>query len=239
MERELKLEIRQIHMSLDSQCVLNWIGSKRTFTTFIENRLIEIRKDREINFHYIASLENPADLASRGLGTEELRDNGRWWYGPEWLLSPNDRWPAWKLNNNGNDNIDNDNIDNDIMAHKESEMTTKKTMYEAKLVAGEGCRNQQDVSTKVSAPLNIEIHRFSSLAKLLRVTALALKFVNKFKKTARSNDRLDSEEIIQAETLWTRYIQRLHYSDIIDAIHKNKHNNIKEQLGIYLDSENI
>ena len=98
VERELKLEIEQKHnMWLDSQCVLNWIGSKRTLTTFIENRLTEIRKDREINFHYIASLENPGDLASRGLGPEELRDNGRWWYGPEWLLSPNDSWPIWKL----------------------------------------------------------------------------------------------------------------------------------------------
>ena len=41
VERELKLEIGQIHMWLDSQCVLNWIGSKWTFTTFIENRLTD------------------------------------------------------------------------------------------------------------------------------------------------------------------------------------------------------
>ena len=85
-------------------------------------------------------MENSAESVSRGLGTEELRDNGRRWYGPEWLLSPSNSWSAWKLNNN--DNMDNDNMDNDIMAHKEVEMTTKKTMYEAKLVAGEGCMNQ-------------------------------------------------------------------------------------------------
>ena len=38
--------------------------------------------------------------------------------------------------------MDDDNMDNDTMAHKEAEMTTKKTMYEAKRVAGEGCMNQ-------------------------------------------------------------------------------------------------
>ena len=97
VERELKLKIEQKHIWLDSQCVLNWIGSKRTLTKFVDNRLIEIRSDREINFHYIASLENPADFASRGLETEEIRNKDLWWYGPEWLLSPSDSWPTWKL----------------------------------------------------------------------------------------------------------------------------------------------
>ena len=63
-------------------------------------------------------------------------------------------------------------------------------MYEAKLVAGEGCMKQSD------APMNIDIQRFSSLTKLLRVTALALQFISKLKKTAPSIDQIDSELII-------------------------------------------
>ena len=55
VERELKLEIER---------VLNWIGSQRTLTKFVENRLKGIRSDIEINSHFIASLENPADFAS-------------------------------------------------------------------------------------------------------------------------------------------------------------------------------
>ena len=66
-ERELKLKIEQKHIWLDSQCVLNWIGSKRTLAQFVENRLKEIRSDREINFHYLASLEYPADFASHDI----------------------------------------------------------------------------------------------------------------------------------------------------------------------------
>ena len=92
VERELKLKIEQKHIWLDSQCVLNWIGSKRIFTKFVENRLKEIRSDREINFHCIF-FENPDDFASRGLETEEIRNKDLWWYGPEWLLSPSDSWP--------------------------------------------------------------------------------------------------------------------------------------------------
>ena len=98
---------------------------------------------------------------------------------------------------------------------------------------------KQDTNTKVSAPLNIDINRFSSLTKLLRVTVLALRFINKLKKASRSNGQIDSKAIIQAETLWTRFVQAIHYDDVIHAIQENKRNNIKDQLGIYLNSENI
>ena len=189
VEKELNLELKQKHIWLDSQCVLNWIGSRRTFSTFVENRLKEKREHREIKFHYIASSENPADIASRGLGTQELRNNNLWWSGPEWLLLPSDSWPIWKLYN----------MDNDIVEHTAAEGKTNRIMYEAELVAGEGRLNKQDVSVKVSAPLNIDISRFSSLTKLLRVTALALRFINKLKRKSGSSSQLDSEEIAEAE----------------------------------------
>ena len=88
---------------------------------------------------------------------------------------------------------------------------------------------------KRNTPLTIDIHRFSSLTKLLRVTALAQKFIYKLKRTNRPKSYLDNEEINPAETLWTRYVQELHFGDVIDAIQKNKCNNLKQQLGIYLD----
>ena len=227
VEKELKLEIEQKHMWIDSQCVLKWIGSNRTFTIFVENRLNEIRKDRDIVYHYIPSSENPADFPSRSLDTEELRDNHLWWYGPEWVLSPSDSWPTWELKRKEND------------TELQGEYRTKNMMYEAKLVAGEGLMDKQDKTKKVSAPLDIDINRFSSLTKLLRVTVLALRFINKLKKTSRSNGQIDSKDINQAETLWTRYVQAVHYDDVIRAIQENKRNNIKDQLGIYLDSENL
>ena len=70
---------RTKYMWLDSQYAVKWIGSNRKFTTFVENRLNEIRKDRDIVFHYIASSEKPANFPSRSLDTEELRDIHLWW----------------------------------------------------------------------------------------------------------------------------------------------------------------
>ncbi|GFX07877.1 hypothetical protein TNCV_4161461 [Trichonephila clavipes] len=37
-------------------------------------------------WHHIASEKNPADVLSRGLLPEELRDDSLWWHGPELLL---------------------------------------------------------------------------------------------------------------------------------------------------------
>ena len=89
------------------------------------------------------------------------------------------------------------------------------------------------------APMNIDIQRFSSLTKLLRVTALVLQFISKLMKTAPSIDQIDSELITQAETLWICYVQGLHYDDVISAIQNYRKRNIIQQLWIYKDSKNI
>ncbi|GFX90147.1 integrase catalytic domain-containing protein [Trichonephila clavipes] len=39
-----------------------------------------------MKWHHIASEQNPADVLSRGLLPEELRDDSLWWHGPELLL---------------------------------------------------------------------------------------------------------------------------------------------------------
>ena len=76
--------------------MLNWIQSERPLGTFVENRVKEIKIDKDINFHYISTTENPADKASRGTSARELRDDRVWWHSPEWLEQPQQTWPEWK-----------------------------------------------------------------------------------------------------------------------------------------------
>lgn len=107
-------------------------------------------------------------------------------------------------------------------------------------MAEEGCLSTQDESTKVkvSAPLHIDISLILFLTRLLRVTALALKFIDKLKGLTRSIP-LDSKEIVQAEKLWTRYVQQSYYGEFIYFIDKNKRNSMQLKLGIYMDNEYI
>ena len=48
-----QLKLTEKHLWIDSQCVLNWIGCTRYASRFIENRIAEIRKHKDITFHYI------------------------------------------------------------------------------------------------------------------------------------------------------------------------------------------
>ena len=93
MQLELQLELAQKHIWVDSQCVINWINSKRALNTFIENRVKEIKQDKRLKMHYISTTENSADIASRGMRSHELMDNRLWWHGPKRLTQSHQEWP--------------------------------------------------------------------------------------------------------------------------------------------------
>ena len=75
---QLPVQLTEKHLWIDYQCVLSWIGSERHSSRSIENRVAEIRKHKDVIFHYVPSKENPADLASRGLYINELLGKSPW-----------------------------------------------------------------------------------------------------------------------------------------------------------------
>jgi len=67
LKKELPVALSAVHLWSDSQCVLAWIeNTSKTYPTFIQNRLNEIRQDATIAFRYVGTTDNPADLPSRG-----------------------------------------------------------------------------------------------------------------------------------------------------------------------------
>ncbi|XP_064074410.1 uncharacterized protein LOC135193908 [Vanessa tameamea] len=76
----------------DSTIVLAWItGEPSRWTTFVSNRVSELltilNRDQ---WNHVNSNENPADCASRGIQTEDLKDLNLWWFGPSWLKEINE-----------------------------------------------------------------------------------------------------------------------------------------------------
>ena len=102
-------------------------------------------------------------------------------------------------------------------------------MYEAKLVAADGSIQQHGEKSTSGAPYCIDITRFSSLAKLLSVTALVKRFIEKMKKI----------RINIAEQKWISYIQTEHYNDVIQSIREMKTNKCKDKIDLYLDKEGL
>ena len=95
--KELKLPISKRILWTDSECVLHWIKTTKPLPLFVENRIIEIRKNKDITFCYIPSQQNPADYATRGLTIPEIVDANLWWYGPRWLMFEESSWPKWNF----------------------------------------------------------------------------------------------------------------------------------------------
>jgi len=52
-------------------------------------------KEDDIDFQYIASNKNPADLATRGSTAVEISKCSLWWNGPSWLGQEESYWPTW------------------------------------------------------------------------------------------------------------------------------------------------
>lgn len=72
---------------LDSTVALHWIKGNGQYKQFVANRVSKIHQHPEIEWRYIPTCENPADLASRGGSVSDL-----WRNGPEWL-SNREKWP--------------------------------------------------------------------------------------------------------------------------------------------------
>ena len=68
---------------------LHWILGNGRHRQFVSNRVKKIRDHPEIQWRYVPTNENPADVASRG---GQITDSKLWWNGPEWLSDPT-RWP--------------------------------------------------------------------------------------------------------------------------------------------------
>ena len=79
----------RVYAWLDSTVALHWIRGNGQYRQFVANRVAKIQLQKEIQWRYIPTEVNPADLASRG-GPVQSQD--LWWTGPEWLQHQH-KWP--------------------------------------------------------------------------------------------------------------------------------------------------
>lgn len=83
----LNVHKSDIHAWSDSTIVLAWLSSHPSrWKTFVANRVSDILTTMDGNqWSHVASKDNPADCASRGLQPAESVQNKLWRHGPDWL----------------------------------------------------------------------------------------------------------------------------------------------------------
>ncbi|XP_075163039.1 uncharacterized protein LOC142235663 [Haematobia irritans] len=95
---QLKFENSILVPWSDSMIVLAWLRKPSyTWTTFVANRVAIIQEKVGGNWRHVPTIENPADLATRGVTPLELKASTLWWEGPPWLKGPESYWPVNKL----------------------------------------------------------------------------------------------------------------------------------------------
>jgi transposase InsO family protein len=91
----LTISINSVFLWTDSMIVLYWIPAiPATLSTFVGNRTSVIQEFTS-NFvwkHCRGSL-NPSDDVTRGLMPSEIVNRQQWWFGPDFLQLPEEKWP--------------------------------------------------------------------------------------------------------------------------------------------------
>ena len=83
VERALDtVNVSSVHCWSDSTVALYWINGQGEYRQFVSNRVAKIKDHVRVQWHYVSSEENPADLGSRG---SRCVDSKLWRHGPDWL----------------------------------------------------------------------------------------------------------------------------------------------------------
>lgn len=149
-----ELQLSEPRCFADSTVALYWIrGVEKTWKTFIQNRVLEIRKLLPPGYWaHCSGRDNPADLPSRGLTPCELAASQLWRNGPDWLKKKE---------------LDDEDIELQMPEECKIEMKISKSEVSHSLL----------VSTRVAAIGQLlKCEDFSSFYRLIAVTAMMLKF---------------------------------------------------------------
>ena len=172
---QLKLPIKTTYIWTDSQCVLKWINSDKDLSVFVKNRVKEIKSHDGIVFGFVTSRENPADIASRGSNIQTLGENHLWWHWLRWLSGT--EWPE-----------STEELDEETKQDYESELKKGESVKERTLLQMPD--NISDISTYSSsscAPFDIDCDRYSTVTKVVRVTAYVHRFIKMIRNQSSEN----------------------------------------------------
>jgi hypothetical protein len=196
----------------DSQCALHWCQSKKKLETWVQNRIQEIRQSKGLKLRFTPTDQNPADWATRGKRPREL--TGFWFNGPEWLCKSVNEWPSW-----------------DVPEFVIPIQPDALPGGEITLVV------PQVRKVDVTTPYGINAEDYSSMTKLLRVTAWCTVFTEKVSGKQKSG-QLTADDLQKARRLWEKSVQEQCYSHIILAVTQGRKHEMM-QLGIALNEDGL
>lgn len=217
LRREMEIENLQEYFWTDSKVVLGYINNdEKRFHVFVANRIQQIKSSTEPSqWQYVASENNPADHASRGLMAKELVESN-WFTGPSFL---------WQKDLPKEEEFKVRELNEDDPEIKRAQVHTTKANEERSL--------------------SDRLQKFSDWKRVVRAIARLKRLAKEVKglKT-RSNEVTTLEERMQAEQFIIHAVQEEAFSDEIKAlkqkkeVQRNKSTKL-HKLNPFMDSQDI
>ncbi|XP_077491913.1 uncharacterized protein LOC144102539 [Amblyomma americanum] len=181
----------------DSAIALHWIrGDAGRWQQFVRNRVCEIQRvTGGYEWRHCPGKENPADLLTRGVSVSRLAASDVWWTGRQWLCKPDGEWPQGLVQN----------------AFSDAELELKQPT-----------KALPAMSSQVQFPSLMDIQRYSSFIRLIRVTAWVLRFVSRMRRRNDEVGALTAEELDQAEIFWIRNEHREGFHRELKSVHNQQ-----------------
>ena len=179
---------------------------------FVQNRLTQIRElVAKESWGYCPSAQNPADLTSRGVSFSKIVAKKLWWEGPEFLCKGEESWPKFGSNQPNEENIESLNA----QENSSTFMTTNTPVQNLNAI--------------------IPCEKFSGLDKLIRITALVLRFINCLRRKVSAEDSQElilPQDISEAKTFWHKEAQKSFMND-------TKFEETKKVLHVFADEKGV
>ncbi|XP_070569150.1 uncharacterized protein [Ptychodera flava] len=206
----------------DSSTLLN---SDKKLPVFIAYRFKEVR-GISCTAKYCPTKENPADLLTKGISARILEKNKFWWNGPSWLHRGD--WPISELFDSAIHHVSLSTArDDDLLANSDQTGDNKIVNEPEREMPATGIQ------------FIVDANRCSKLPKLLRVSALVLRFVSNLKKSAvRKRGPITADEIQHAEHVWIKHIQQETYGRR-SVQQKRQFATTEKQLKLFADESGI
>ena len=190
IQEESRLQFEKIIYFTDSRIVLAWIRSQaRGYKPFVSARVAEIQNNSDpSDWKHVVGDQNVADTVSRGISVSELND--QWKHGPAFLQLPEEEWPQ----------------ETAVLEEELAQVNTERR--KAEIVCA---------LTLSKAEEEINIKKFSSWRRLIRVTARLKRLARKAREGQRRTndvrslcmeDPLKPEELHEAGSFWIKEAQR-------------------------------
>lgn len=189
-------------------------------SVFTRNRIKDIKLFKEnlfksyhikVTYKYVTSDDNPSDMLSRGLTFKEFEKKMDFWCkGPSWLSCVPLAWPNKSLDCLSNDNKHQVNLN----------------YFTDTLGAVE----------PVKDPI-MDIHKFSTLNKLLGSTKCVFQFLNNLRN-------IDNDPMEDSKMYWIKYMQSSKFAECIQYLSNQNKGQRKvpelvDRLDLFLDNSNI